>query len=100
MRNAILSCLVLTVTAASGVARGDDPWLISEFRQSDQTVVVGGDLLRLTPEAAGSLRNQLELRATQRRRSGGEDGDPRFSATVTLGKDVSGRPIITAIAVH
>ena len=100
MRNAILSCLFLTLYSASGVARGDDPWLISEFRQSDQTVVVGVDVLRLTPEAAASLKNQLELRAKQQQRLGRADEDPRFSATVALGKDGFGRPIITAIAVH
>lgn len=107
MRNLILSCFAGAVLAGavhaadeqgSGVVQGDDPWLISEFRQADQTVVVGGDVLRLTPEAAASLRSQLELREKQRQ--GRSVDDPRFSATVSVGKDPAGWPIITSIAVH
>ena len=102
MRNVIVRCFALAMFAAavSGAARGDDPWLISEFRQAEQAVVVGGDVLSLTPEAAASLRSQLELREKQRQRRPGEDEDRRFSAAVSLGKDPAGRPIITAIAVQ
>jgi hypothetical protein len=108
MRDAIRACLAAAfflspIAAATDgeqkVVQGDDPWLITEFRQAEQAVVVGGgDVFGLAPEAAVSLRYQLEMRDKQRQ--GRRDEDPRFSATVSVGKDFAGRPIITAITVH
>jgi hypothetical protein len=107
MSNLTVKCLALALFAlsspafadpGSGAVAGDDPWLVSEFRQSEQAVVVGGDVMALTPEAAASLRNQLDARDKQRRGRGSED--PRFSATLSVGRDATGRPVITAITVH
>lgn len=107
MRDTIRACLVVALLvppiaiaadAEPKVAHGDDPWLISEFRPAQQAVVVGGDVLGLTPEATASLREQLAIRDKQRQGRPAED--PAFSATVSVGRDVAGRPIITAIAVH
>jgi len=108
MRHVILACLAAALflspiaavaDAEQKVAQGDDPWLITEFRQAEQAVVVGGgDVFGLSPEAAVSLRYQLEMR--DKLRQGRPVEDPRFSATVSVGKDFAGRPIITAITVH
>ncbi len=63
MSNLTVKCLALALFAlsspafadpGSGAVAGDDPWLVSEFRQSEQAVVVGGDVMALTPEAAAS----------------------------------------------
>lgn len=93
-------CFVLVITpiipaaAADALVNGDDGErgvsVISEYRAGDGAVVIGHEVYRLSPEAAGSLAEQIRSRS---------DRSQRFGAGVIFGRDSLGRPQINAIRV-
>ncbi len=96
--NGLAGVLLAVAGMTCRPAAGDNPWLISEFLPLEQAVVVEGKKLGLTPEAAASLREQLVKRQVRQKPLSEEDR--QFLATVRLGTDAVGRPVITRIDVH
>lgn len=98
-QNTVMAAIAATLFAGSataadgGLAMGDGERtvsVISEYRPADGTVVIGGAVFRLSPEAAGSLAEQTR---------GWIDKNKPFGAAVIFGPGATGQPSVTAIRV-
>jgi hypothetical protein len=96
IREVMLAAALICISAAGGaqvanqvVPSGDGLGMLRSFDPVRGTVLVGGQIVQLAPNAALSLQRQLVQY--------GLAGDKTFGARYNVAKDESGRPVIDVI---